>query len=66
MLQTGIHRDVLCGTMTENLTYQEKAYLLPQDDAWRAYVDAWLDLKQNEGEVEAVFARHLGLNPGLN
>lgn len=61
MLQSQIHRDVLCATMPGNFTYQEKAYLLPQDDPWRSYVDAWLNLRQNDGEVDAVFARHLGL-----
>jgi cyclohexadienyl dehydratase len=61
-LQAQIHRDVLCATMAENFTYQEKAYLLPQDEPWRSYVDAWLVLKQDDGEVAGAFARHLGMN----
>ena len=61
-LQAATHRGVLCATMADNLTYQEKAYLLPQDDAWRSYVDAWLVLKQMDGVVDEVFVRHLGLN----
>ncbi|MCZ6709531.1 MAG: gamma subclass chorismate mutase AroQ [Gammaproteobacteria bacterium] len=59
-LQTDIHRGVLCATMAENLTYQEKAYLLPQDDAWRSYVDAWLNQKRRDGELGRAFSRHLG------
>lgn len=58
-LQSATHPDVLCAVSEDNLTYQEKAYLLPQDEAWRSYVDAWLNLKHRNGEVEAAFARHL-------
>ena len=48
--------------MAENLTYHEKAYLLPRDDDWLAYVTQWLKLKQTNAEVRAIFARHLGDN----
>lgn len=61
-LQSELHHGVLCATMAENLTYQEKAYLLPRDDAWRSYVDAWLNQKRIEGELDEVFALHLGAN----
>jgi len=61
-LQAQRHDGVLCATMADNLTYQEKAYLLPQDGPWRSYVDAWLNRKQHGGEVDEVFARHMGLN----
>ena len=59
-LQSATHPGVLCAVSEANLTYQEKAYLLPQDEAWRSYVDAWLNLKHRNGEVGAAFARHLG------
>jgi cyclohexadienyl dehydratase len=62
-LQSAIHEDVLCATMADNLTYQEKAYLLPQDEAWRSYVDGWLHQKQANGEVATVFAKHLRVSP---
>jgi cyclohexadienyl dehydratase len=58
-LQSDIHRGVLCATMAENFTYQEKAYLMPPDDAWRSYVDAWLNQKHNDGELSRAFSRHL-------
>lgn len=58
-LQSATHPGVLCAVSEDNLTYQEKAYLLPQDEAWRSYVDAWLNLKHRNGEVAAAFARHL-------
>jgi hypothetical protein len=41
-----------------NLTYQEKAYLLPQDPVWLAFVDTWIALRLAEGAVDAAFARH--------
>jgi cyclohexadienyl dehydratase len=59
-LQSDMHRGVLCATMAENFTYQEKAYLMPPDDAWRSYVDAWLNRKQSDGVLDRAFSRHLG------
>jgi len=48
----------LCSTMKGNLTYQEKAYLMPQDPHWLAFVDTWLALRLAEGRVDAVFLAH--------
>lgn len=56
-LQTRV-RPALCATMAEPLTYQEKAYLLPQDEPWRAFVDTWLALAQADGTVTQVFRAH--------
>jgi cyclohexadienyl dehydratase len=56
-LQTRLHPE-LCALMAENLTYQEKAYLLPRDPVWLEYVDTWLALRIAEGKVDAVFAAH--------
>jgi ABC-type amino acid transport substrate-binding protein len=43
----------------QTLTLQDKGFLLPQDDSWRAAVDHWLAELKNSGELEQVFARHL-------
>ena len=51
----------LCTTMTGTLSYQEKAYLLPQDVELLAFVNTWLDLQKADGTIAEVFARHLAL-----
>lgn len=48
----------LCATMASNLSYQEKAYLLPGDWRWLDYVDGWLSLRLADGTVDRVFERH--------
>ena len=59
-LQTRLHDGVLCATTSENFNRQEKAYLLPRDEAWRVYVDEWVGRMLTEGEVQSALARHLG------
>jgi len=56
-LQTARH-DVLCATMSNDLTYQDKAYLMPQDATWKAFVDVWLALALADGTVADVLGRH--------
>jgi cyclohexadienyl dehydratase len=56
-LQVSRH-DALCATMNEDLTYQDKAYLMPQDSTWKAFVDVWLALALADGTVAEVFGRH--------
>lgn len=56
-LQTGRHPG-LCAAMDTNLTYQEKAYLLPRDAAWQGCVDAWLATRIADTSVDAAFRRH--------
>lgn len=56
-LQSARHPE-LCATMTENLSYQEKAYLMPRDEVWKAFVNTWLDLALADGTVAAVFREH--------
>ena len=57
-LQSARHEGELCSTTADNFTYQEKAYLLPQDPAWHAYADAWLTERLRDGTVAAALARH--------
>jgi cyclohexadienyl dehydratase len=59
-LQVRLHEGVLCATTPRNFNHQEKAYLLPRDAAWHAYVDAWLVSMLAQGVVERTIARHLG------
>ena len=51
-------RSDLCSTMPHNLNRQDKAYLLPQDDAWKRVVDGWLRARKLDGSVAAAFAMH--------
>ena len=59
-------RPELCLTMPGTLTYQEKAFLLPQDADWLEFVNNWLDQQIANGTVAATFARHLGRCVGGN
>ncbi len=52
---------VLCPCMPGKTFNQfEKAYLLPRDLIWKAYVDEWLQQRQLEGKVDAIFQTFLG------
>jgi len=58
-LQTALHPE-LCATMPgQTLTFQQKAFLMPRDHVWKAYVDTWLGQRTGEGTVEKAFSRHL-------
>jgi cyclohexadienyl dehydratase len=56
-LQSARH-EALCGTLDGTLTYQEKAYLMPRDTVWKAFVDTWLELALADGTVARVFRAH--------
>lgn len=50
----------LCPTMPgRTLTFSQKAYLMPRDEAWARYVDAWLAEVTGDGTLAAIFERHL-------
>lgn len=58
-LQVGKHAE-LCRTMPERtLTFQEKAYLMPQDIELKGYVDRWLAARFGDGTVENLFDQHV-------
>ena len=38
-------------------TQSQKAYLLPQDEAWKARIDAWLADMEASGKKEVLFSR---------
>ena len=56
--QSALHPE-LCAAMKSNLTYQEKAYLLPQDTKLQAIVNTWLALRISEGVVSDLFEKAL-------
>lgn len=50
----------LCGTMgDQTLTVSEKGFLLPRDEVWRSYVDAWLHTKKQNGSLATTFDAHI-------
>ncbi len=50
----------LCATMPgETLTYQEKGYLMPNDQRLQGYVNLWLAQRKGDGRLEALFNRYL-------
>jgi len=53
----------LCATPGGPFSYQQKAYLMPRDEPWRAFVDTWLELALADGTVAAAFRDH-GIDPG--
>ncbi len=56
-LQAARHPE-LCATMSGTLNRQEKAYLMPQDEPLKEFVDTWLDAVLADGTVAEAFRRH--------
>lgn len=53
--QQTLHRGVLCAIGPDRpLSVSEKAYLLPRDPAWKAYVDQWLHQDALTGQMSAI------------
>ena len=53
-------RPRLCPAMPDHtLTKTQKAYLLPTDLLWKAYVDAWLEEQRLSGALERDFEEGL-------
>ena len=58
--QAKAHPGVLCAVHPDApFDFAEKAYLMPQDPALKAFVDQWLHLAMETGELQAVMARWL-------
>jgi len=53
-LQTALYPD-LCASMTDNLSYQEKAYLMPLDAALTHAVNQWLESARAHGTLLKAF-----------
>lgn len=51
--------ETLCATLGDKtLSFQQKGYLLPRDPVWKAYVDAWLELRRGDKTLKRAFTRH--------
>lgn len=54
------HSKKLCPTMPgRTLTSLTKAYLMPKDPAFQAYVNNWLNKSIEDGNLKGIFNRHL-------
>ena len=57
--KTGQH-EALCASMPgSTLTYQEKGYLMLNDQRLQDYVNLWLAQRRGDGRLEATFTQHL-------
>jgi cyclohexadienyl dehydratase len=64
-LQVALHPE-LCAAMGEQtLTFSEKAYLLPEDKAWKEAVDRWLDEILHQGTVKNLVGTHLATQDSI-
>lgn len=57
-LQSALDKS-LCSAFASNLTYSEKAALLPRDWVWKEYVDTWLIQLKASGRLQKIFDKHL-------
>jgi cyclohexadienyl dehydratase len=56
--QAKLHPGVLCAIHPDQpFDFAEKAYWLPPDPAWKAFVDQWLHLAKEDGELDALYAK---------
>jgi cyclohexadienyl dehydratase len=56
--QEKLHPGVLCAVHPDQpFDFAEKAYWMPPDPAFKAFVDQWLHLAREDGEFDAVFAK---------
>ena len=50
----------LCAAMgAKTLTKTEKAFLLPQDDTWKGYVDGWMNTQETQDLIAERFGEHV-------
>ena len=61
MLYQSGKNPALCRAMPgRTLTVSEKGFLIPQDDVWYHYVNAWLTEKNIDGTRDGIFQKYLG------
>ncbi|MDA0979491.1 MAG: gamma subclass chorismate mutase AroQ [Proteobacteria bacterium] len=58
-LQTRLHPELCAAMPNSTLTFQEKGYLMPRDEALRSVVNLWLDQRRGDGTLGRVFEAHL-------
>jgi cyclohexadienyl dehydratase len=58
-LQSALHSELCGATPGQTFTFQQKGFLLPRDQDWKQFVDAWLTQRIGEGVVKQAFSQHL-------
>ncbi len=58
-LQTRRHTELCAAMPGENLTFQEKGYLMQRDEPFREFVNLWLQTRIRDGTVRALFDQFL-------
>jgi cyclohexadienyl dehydratase len=61
-LEAAAHHELCLPTGTL-FAQVEKAYLMPADDAWQSWVDAWLERIRADGRLDAITRRYLPAPP---
>ncbi len=57
-LQSNLHLELCPAMHGQTLTFQQKAYLLPQNSTWKHYADAWLNQRMGDGTFAKTFKHH--------
>jgi cyclohexadienyl dehydratase len=58
--QQKLHPELCAIHPEQPFDFLEKAYLLPRDVALKAFVDQWLHLETETGDLRAIMARYMG------
>ncbi len=59
--QEKLHPGVLCAVHADHpFDFAEKAYWLPRDAAWKAFVDQWLHIMIEDGSFARIYAKWFG------
>ena len=57
-LEAAAHRQ-LCAPTAAVFEQVDKAYLMPPDSAWQAWIDAWLERMRASGQLAAILQRYV-------
>jgi cyclohexadienyl dehydratase len=58
-LQSSNYSELCAAMPKENLTFQEKGFLMPQDVKLKEYVDLWLITRKGDGTIRSTFDQYL-------
>jgi cyclohexadienyl dehydratase len=58
--QQKLHPELCAIHPEQPFDFLEKAYLLPRDIALKAFVDQWLHLEMETGDLKTIMARYMG------
>jgi cyclohexadienyl dehydratase len=65
-VQANLHPELCAAMPGETFTFQQKGYLLPQDEVWKRYVDTWLNQRIGDGTFTDTFSTHNAEFTGAN